>query len=76
MRSAGFGSDPREFNDRGLPKYGQDISDDEIDEKLLREAYEETEEYYQQEKKNRFLTARPPKDSIAFDPEMDLSDTD
>jgi len=34
MRSAGFGSDPREFNDRGLPKYGQDISDDEIDKNL------------------------------------------
>lgn len=69
-----FASDPREFNERGLPKYGQDISDDEIDEKLLREAFEETEEYYQKDNKNRFITARPPKNSVAFDPDMDLSD--
>ena len=72
-----FASNPREFNARGLPKYGQDISDDEIDEKLLQEAFEETEQYYQtKDNKNRFITARPPKNSVAFDPDMDLSDSD
>lgn len=72
-----FASNPREFNSNGLPKYGQDLSDDEIDEKLLRDAYEDTEKYYQNRNKiNRFISTMPPKSSIAFDPEMDLSDSD
>lgn len=53
-----FASNPREFDDDGLPKYGEELSEDDQD------------YLYQSEN----TTYRPPKNTIAYDPELDGSD--
>lgn len=56
-----FASNPREFNETGLPKYGFDLSDD--DENRMDMVHGGS-------------YAKPAKDAVAYDSEMDQSDSD
>jgi hypothetical protein len=52
-----FASNPREFDESGLPKYGQELSDEENEDEYI----------YQNDNTAR----KPPKDTVAYDPEFD-----
>lgn len=56
-----FGASAAEFADDGLAKYGRELSDDEADERLMRDA---------------FGGGRPDRDAVAYDSELDDDDYD
>ena len=53
-----FGSDPRQFDSAGLAKYGAELSDEGEDDAMATG--------------NSPLDTKPPRDALAFDPELDL----
>lgn len=55
-----FASNPREFDSQGLPKYGHELSDDEMD-SMMADSYEDI---------------RPQRDAFAYDPEFDNESED
>lgn len=71
-----FAANVREFDDRGLPKFGADLSDTEYD--------CEGDDDVQGSRAGRFGVSwgsetrggrpKPPKDTVAFDPELDMDD--
>jgi hypothetical protein len=52
-----FASNPREFDESGLAKYGQELSEEENEDEYI----------YQ----NANTARKPPKDTVAYDPEFD-----
>lgn len=56
-----FASNPREFNEAGLPKYGFDLSDDDQD---------------RLDMVHGVAHAKPSRETLAYDSEMDQSDSD
>ncbi len=56
-----FASNPREFNEAGLPKYGFDLSDDDQD---------------RLDMVHGVANAKPSRETLAYDSEMDQSDSD
>lgn len=106
-----FASVPREFDNNGLPKYGNELSDDDIDVELLRQAFDDAEQGDKRRSSNQFPawskqaqstsngetfqgqgqgfgedrhmsynhimpsnTNKPPRNTVAFDPELDMED--
>jgi hypothetical protein len=63
-----FGSDPREFDVLGLPKYGADLSDDDQERASAAAAVLGADGRYS----DRHL--RPGLDAVAYDSELDNSD--
>jgi hypothetical protein len=67
-----YESNANEFDERGLPKYGFDLSDDGTDDLIIRQSYGPSQH-------NTALVSGPSADmsgysKVAFDPELDLSD--
>jgi hypothetical protein len=108
-----FASVPREFGINGLPKYGNELSDDDIDEELLRQAFDDAEDGDRRKNNKQFPawskqaqstsngetfqgqgqgygedrhmsynhimpsnTHKPPRNTVAFDSELDMEDDD
>ena len=87
-----FASNPREFDIRGLPKYGVELSDDELDGRYL----EDDQEFNSFSSSNGYTNSRGglsegsnrsgfnygqnrptlPRDTVAYDPELDNSSND